>query len=354
MVVNILIQSLQRSLMLNLKRLMRVKIFSSLLVFNLIGQTIMAAPVSEAEPEMTSESAASNSSYEPPRGTDLMFAGKAAFIGGIAGLALMGMIANAGYADDGRHINPIVFLGALGSAASLAASPFLYFPGLIREKKYERWERGSLALNTDSISGQRMLGESARNRRGKWFGQFLNFAGSDGGLGNSRGIILSGFVNDDRLIELNLASSEGSMSEGGAVEQRLNHQLFSIRMTQFLDNSFYLTAGIGYRSMRGTIVAKPDAPSANVGLPWTEFYKVNREDIGLDFAGGNRWQWNVFSWGIDWIGIYRPMKKISESNAVNQGLENKAGSSGKKAKNQVDTVKMVAISALKMYLGTTF
>lgn len=70
---------------------------------------------------------------------------------------------------------------------------------------------------------------------------------------------------------------------------------FSAYTRAFLGNSFYVKAGLGYKS-------------SNVELNFTD-KDVSLSSLEVPLAIGNTWQWDYVNFGIEWVGYNIPVYK---------------------------------------------
>jgi hypothetical protein len=90
----------------------------------------------------------------------------------------------------------------------------------------------------------------------------------------------------------------------------------------FMGNSFYIDAGLSANITEFTV--------KNIGYTSEKgFYEYRQHEKwqhgGLDLAIGNQWQWEHFTLGTDWIGIYQPLtqKQVEyENTAVGDDVQN--------------------------------
>lgn len=81
-----------------------------------------------------------------------------------------------------------------------------------------------------------------------------------------------------------------------------------------------LSAGVRYRrfadgiglgevvgEVLGHVFIAPLCPPDDRSCPQAEFEELDVWDMGLDLALGSQWHWSVFTLGVEWIGLYRPM-----------------------------------------------
>ncbi len=91
----------------------------------------------------------------------------------------------------------------------------------------------------------------------------------------------------------------------------------SFGVRQFVTPTFYVKGGIRYRRLRTEEYLFDSEPDG-----YDEF--IEQSDLGLDFALGNRWQWGGFTLGVEWFGLYRPLKTLDADQVLKHnetGLE---------------------------------
>lgn len=276
------------------------------------------------------------------------------FFGGLAGIWVAALFGSSGNRDDGgHHPNPIALLGALGGISSLIISPFVYFPGVARENNYRMWKQGRFT-NESQKDG---VGESEQNRNLKRFGLHANLFGSEGGDGSSVGLIFSRFQNHNELIELNLAGSQNIDFPHSSVESRLVFRFCTLRYTRFFGNSFYLASGFGYRDFHGQVSKLSQRIDIEGSDEWDsriQFYDLKQKDLGFEIAVGNRWQWQSYSMGFDWLGTYLPVIKIAHSRRRDADPENVDKDESGKAIENLDYLQHNSFQGFRFHLGSTF
>ena len=108
------------------------------------------------------------------------------------------------------------------------------------------------------------------------------------------------YITPNIIAELGLYRGAG-LTKIGETEGRLNWKYTEARTKWFLGNSFYINAGVGQKKL-------------DINL---DFLKSPSQLLasGLSYGIGNRWQWETFSIGCDWVGAFRPLEsKIDKSN----------------------------------------
>jgi hypothetical protein len=181
----------------------------------------------------------------------------------------------------------------------------------------------------------------------------MNVFGSEGGLGNSIGLIATKFLGYDRLMEFNLATSQGTEFPGN-IEKHVIYRYYAARFTRFIGNSFYLTGGIAYRYFHGQVAKQSERIESGGYDSRVLFYETKKQDIGFDAALGNRWQWQTYSMGFDWFGLYVPAINLADMRKRDPNPENSDGDKADDAVKEMDLTRKVGVQGLRFHLGVTF
>jgi len=118
----------------------------------------------------------------------------------------------------------------------------------------------------------------------------------------------------------------------------------SFGVRQFVTPTFYVKGGVRYRRLRTEEYLFDSEPDG-----YDEF--IEQSDIGLDMALGNRWQWGGFTLGVEWFGVYRPLKTLDANQVLKNhetGLETRTGVS----ESKIDVTHDLRIAHLQ--LGGSF
>lgn len=184
-------------------------------------------------------------------------------------------------------------------------------------------------------------GESEQNRVGKTFG-----VAAEIGLGiapfPTAGFLANYYIKRNHVVELAYVS--GSLSVF-AID--LSWSLISARYKYFIGNSFYVNSGLGYRQF----VFK-DKFETLFGAADNIDAELKSTSLGVEFTIGNQWQWDNFTLGTDWIGIFVPVSSNSDDKYLVNGQE------PEEAKDLNDSSESLGktpnYELLRFYLGVTF
>jgi hypothetical protein len=156
------------------------------------------------------------------------------------------------------------------------------------------------------------------------------------------GLIAGGYLTSDDLIE---ASAQiGELNLLGLL--LIKSELYELRYKRFWGNSFYTNIGPGLRTFR---VSSPLVDA----LTKSESFEAEDSDIVLGLSVGNRWQWQHFLIGCDWIGVHLPLANVSSS--VGEPTKSENSEEYKKRKSDWDSFgKSSTYQVLRFYLGIVF
>lgn len=115
-------------------------------------------------------------------------------------------------------------------------------------------------------------------------------------IGAGVGVTAGLYLGTDTILEADL------MTGGTVIPAVITSTSYSLGVRQFLAESFYLKGGLRQRhfARREWFDDLFDNP-----------HELVVDDLGFDFALGNRWQWSAFTLGVDWFGIYSPLTVLS-------------------------------------------
>lgn len=174
-------------------------------------------------------------------------------------------------------------------------------------------------------------------RQGKKFSAVVESGFAVGGGGTSGGA-LGYYVKSNLLTEASHVS--GSLKIAFI---SVKSSLAELRVKRFWGNSFYTNAGLGYRTI--ALNASLESISGNTDLDTS----MTVRSFGGSFGIGNRWQWETFTLGCDWIGFFAPFSHTGDTNvktnteAERKELEKTAEQLGVRGSSQL----------LRFYLGVS-
>ena len=312
--------------------------------------------------QKSNEYSAKANASPPPRGMQEIKTGKMLFFFGLPVSLLSGV-----FLLGSSQPSPIYLASFLASSVAWEiAAPALYFSGTNKEAQYASWKR----VYVDRIADRADINEpyieasksSAQLRQGRTFAIHGEPIGFSGGIGNESGVIGSYYFTSNQLFELGASMPylfdrpEGYEHDG--IYRNIKKYYAALRLTNFWDNSFYTTQGIGYRSVKMKLYGLADETTADGGGAKKIFYEHERQDIGVDIAIGNRWQWRRASFGVDWLGLYIPIRKFRDRDSpyfdrLLSAELSRAASASNDAVNKV-LGNRVALSGMRINWGVSF
>jgi len=202
-----------------------------------------------------------------------------------------------------------------------------------KSKSSKSAKRGAAVDNAD--------GDSERNRRGK-LGSVVVETGLAIAPFPTSGLAGGYYFNENLLAEISYVTGSVAISDVG-----ISWSLVGARAKWFWGNSAFINLGLSQRSFN----FDSKLPSTTAGVPDVA---VNAEakSLGLDFGLGNRWQWDYFTLGCDWIGYFAPISS-SGSSAINiPGVETKEQDELNDLLKKLG--ETASFSVLRLYLGISF
>jgi hypothetical protein len=149
------------------------------------------------------------------------------------------------------------------------------------------------------------------------------------------------YLNPDNLLELSYHKAELDFAI-----IKISTTLTELRLKHWFGNSFYLNGGVGLRTVEGEASLEPILGEEDISST------VSASSIGATIAIGNRWQWEYFTIGCDWIGEFLPVAKTEaevtdSSDAAEDDVEEAKGDAN-------DLALTNSSMALRFYLGASF
>lgn len=129
---------------------------------------------------------------------------------------------------------------------------------------------------------------------------------------------------------------------------KLESTMAEVRLKHWFGNSFYVNGGLGLRSLKASVTLEP--------LTGTTDYtsSATASSFGGSLVIGNRWQWETFTMGCDWIGFFVPLStteaKVTAPSSTDYSEEDRQSAE--------DDMNDLALSGspmfLRFYLGVSF
>ena len=139
-------------------------------------------------------------------------------------------------------------------------------------------------------------GTSEHNRMGKKFEVTVMPFGVGPTAGFSAGANMAYRFDRNSSVLLSVSQITGGNSCSGTLSCSTKGQGASLYYKRFTNNSFYVSAGVDYR----TVKYEEDMLSSYA-------FGFEGQSVGLGLAIGNQWQWDTLTLGCDWIGFSTPV-----------------------------------------------
>lgn len=195
-------------------------------------------------------------------------------------------------------------------------------------------EKASTAVMQDSSEHLRL------NK--KWVAQWQLFGAGPNGSTQSAAIV--GYHLDrNSVVQAEFGGGGYSQSGGLFANHKFNlsGNSYGVHYKKFFSNSFYVKAGVDYRSI--------DYSYTYGFSGYTESFQGDSFAAGLVI--GNEWQWDNFNLGCDWVGMSMPFS----SNVVSQNYASNDSFYQKELKDaQQRYLKDTFTQGLRFYIGYTF
>ena len=143
--------------------------------------------------------------------------------------------------------------------------------------------------------------DSQANRKDQTFSLTYEALGTIYPYFSNQGVALGIYQNPDLIWELTYNNGDFVLNDliSGV---SADIELATIRAKMFLGNSFYANLGIGARKF--TFIGESSVDDTRIEETITSY--------GAEFDIGNRWQWDSFTLGCDWVGVFKPFAYEAE------------------------------------------
>lgn len=88
-------------------------------------------------------------------------------------------------------------------------------------------------------------------------------------------------------------------------------EVLSLRAKKYWGNTFYTNAGLARRRIGASFDVLP-VPGAGDILD----VEASVTSLTADVAIGNQWQWRRFNFGVDWLGVLWPLKRLETNDDI--------------------------------------
>ncbi len=161
-----------------------------------------------------------------------------------------------------------------------------------------------------------------------------------------RGAGIGYYLTPDNILELSYSSGETDF-----LFTRVSNSMSSLHLKTFWGNSFYTNLGVasrmfGYRFDFTEVDADGNFTSRNSS------FGLQNKVLGADFTIGNRWQWDTFTIGCDWIGAFVPFATTGSTEVISKNYSPEDIQDANEAMDRFG--KQGSIQFLRFYLGVSF
>jgi hypothetical protein len=154
----------------------------------------------------------------------------------------------------------------------------------------------------------------------------------------SSGFIGGAYISPDTIVDASFTTGQFDF-----LGYKMKSNSVSFRYKKFNGNSFYWRSGIMMRQLdyNTTLSVLTDGPNG----------KATASSAGVDLAIGNQWQWQTFTIGCDWIGLFAPAfgsSRVSRPAGATDEWYNK------QKKDAESLAKRGSPQWFRFYLGVSF
>ena len=156
------------------------------------------------------------------------------------------------------------------------------------------------------------------------------------------GIALGYYLKPRHILSVRYGEASGVLSN-------MDEKIYSVTIKSFWANSFYTNMGLSKRDYK----YKWDAWNydASGSISTSTQTKADRTSLGFEFHIGNQWQWDSFTLGTDWIGMFIP----TTTSGSNTAPSNSAASlESIFTASDWNYAKENQVAFLRFYLGWAF
>jgi hypothetical protein len=229
----------------------------------------------------------------------------------------------------------LVFAGALAFSTQALASPSTY--SLLTQKSSNTTKTGKRIVSEDVV-----VEDSSEYHRENKVASAVVELGFGAALTIGTGGAVGYYLTPNSLLELSYVAGSSDY-----LFIAIESALAELRWKKFWGNSFYTNLGLGYRDI---------GLKADLDLFNDPGSKINRtlgaQSLGVNLALGNRWQWENFTIGCDWLGLFVPISSTGDSEIKDQNVE--PGDKEKMEDLVEDLGKATSSQFLRFYLGVSF
>lgn len=245
--------------------------------------------------------------------------------------------------DDTNYVVSNAILSDLNSEIEKSASPGA-LTALNSVVMSDKSDTGRVVLHPEKTDVVFVEGTSRYNRLNKEYTALAQLAGRGPFYGNAHGLALGKFLDTNTVLSLEwVASSGGEVINFASAKQ----WAVGVHLKRFMGNSFYVKGGLDYFQVDFKYERNPGPTDA-----YSSRGRFDAEVLSAGLVIGNQWQWEMFTLGVDWVGLSLPVW-----SQVRNAQESK-GSLAAYAVNFEDEKRVYATGGAlhlgRVYMGVTF
>lgn len=115
------------------------------------------------------------------------------------------------------------------------------------------------------------------------------------------------YLNSDAAINFEYSRSTLTFDGNGVNFADDVSRIVALTASVFLGNSFYVNAGAGHRYLRYKGLDWLDSSLKAAFDVVDDYPTIKYHDTGVILGAGNRWHWDYFTLGFDWLRLYAPV-----------------------------------------------
>ena len=183
-------------------------------------------------------------------------------------------------------------------------------------------------------------GDSDAQRQDKQFSALVQIAGLSTAALATQQIQLGYYLSPTSLIQLEFGQGNNGLLVFSSAYRSLRTDSIGIQFKQFVANSFYFKTGVDYQVI-----------DFSYSYFSSDYYTFKGSTLGASFSIGNQWQFENFTLGCDWVGIFLPVASNTTKDVV---TANSTYSRTESDSEQKRYLKDSSLQFVRFYLGASF
>ncbi|MBC7370100.1 MAG: hypothetical protein H7326_00955 [Bdellovibrionaceae bacterium] len=183
-------------------------------------------------------------------------------------------------------------------------------------------------------------GDSEANRHDKQFTVLGQLTGLSTAAIGAQQVHLGYFLSPTSLVQLEIGQGRNEGLFFFSSYRVLRVDSLGIQFKKFVANSFYFKTGLDYQAI-----------DYSYNLYSNDYYGFKGNTLGATFSIGNQWQFENFTLGCDWVGIFLPIASNTTKDVV---TANSSYSRSESDSDQKRYLKDSSLQFVRFYLGASF